>query len=245
MTGHQINSLVGDLVAMAQAMERLPQVEAELANANHAIALLESDKQSLWDDLEQSKKYNASLEQKVHDAEVAKDAAETMFLEADDRTARALDFVKAQFGAAGSLIQALEPPRVEPVVEQTVREEIILSEVKPIQTDSIGREIDPDWKQDKAETSLLLPQGQSEPDPTSVEHSNTDTLTEQSLTSDASQAPSPSWADPSTPKPQPYDGIRYQDWPKYVSLLDWIEGGGTESGYYYGREWDCPTSKEA
>ena len=38
MTGHQINSLVGDLVAMAQAMERLPQVEADLANAkDHSV----------------------------------------------------------------------------------------------------------------------------------------------------------------------------------------------------------------
>lgn len=114
MTGHQINSLVGDLVAMAQAMERLPQVEARVSELEGILTSKDSAFNGLLADFNQAKDYAASLEQKVRDLEVARDAAETMFLEADDRTMRAVEFIKAQFGAAGSLIQALEPPKPQP-----------------------------------------------------------------------------------------------------------------------------------
>lgn len=167
MTGHQINSLVGDLVAMAQAMEQLPKVQQDL----HLMRMNLDDVLQIVQDRELSiiglKSEIELLHTKLREAEVAKDAAETMFLEADDRTSRALDFVKTMFGSARSLIQALEPSRAEPTVEDHEAEtlaakpyewpEPILSEVKPIAAD---------WEQDKAETSTLPPQGQSEPDPT-------------------------------------------------------------------------------
>lgn len=114
MSPHAANSLVHDLVQMAQAMEQLPQVQAQLDRVNgdleHAFATIQRLELKLLDRANQIDTLNASLRA----AEVAKDAAETMFLEADERTQRALDFIKATFGNAGSLIQALEPPKPEP-----------------------------------------------------------------------------------------------------------------------------------
>ena len=85
MTGHQINSLVGDLVAMAQAMERLPHVEAELYKANTAIEDYAKQVQRLELKLLDKATEIDKLHSDIRALEVAKDSAETMFLEADDR----------------------------------------------------------------------------------------------------------------------------------------------------------------
>lgn len=114
-----VHNFVHDLVAMAQAMEQLPQVQADLQTlrneVNHAYDTIQRLELKLLDRTDEIDKLNAT----IRELEVAKDAAETMFLEADDRTLRALEFIKTQFGAAGSLIQALEPAKLqpEPIVE--------------------------------------------------------------------------------------------------------------------------------
>lgn len=270
MSPHAVNSFVSDLVTMAQAMERLPQIEHELSAANAEVHDWKARYDLLALDLEQSRSYATKLEAAVHDAEVAKDAAETMFLQADDRTMRAVEFIKAQFGAAGSLIQALEPERAKPVAEETVREETLVhpldrqggwhneeiitpqvSEVKPIaanptasETHSFTHETAPV----SAETSTSVgsghlgsidpPQGQSEPDPTAGKET-TSHRTESSGSGVQSETDTissvPNWAAPAAPdtKPQPYAGLSYQDYPRYVSYNDWIDGGGTSDTYYY------------
>lgn len=118
MTGHQINSLVGDLVAMAQAMERLPQVEAELATAKQHIDAFMLEKIQHSADLSQSRDYAASLEAKVHDLEVARDDAELRFLEADEKLSkfnRAFeDVVKFTKGAYDDVEPLVLPKPIEP-----------------------------------------------------------------------------------------------------------------------------------
>lgn len=165
MTGHQINSLVGDLVAMAQAMERLPLVEAELSKAHADIETYANKAMSIALDLEQSKTYAATLEQKVRDTEAARDDAELRFLEAEDRTEKALAFVRTMFGNAGSLIQALEPPKPEPVPG-----------VQPAPVEHTASGWNPNVEQ--------APQGQGAMDPTSalIQASNIEAQ------------PQPSWA---------------------------------------------------
>lgn len=118
MSPHAINSLVSDLVAMAQATERLPIAEQELSEARQEITAKYDTIQRLELKLIDRAAEIDTLHRSIRELEVAKDAAETMFLEADDRTSRALDFVKATFGTAGALIQALEPQRPEPVTER-------------------------------------------------------------------------------------------------------------------------------
>jgi len=125
MTGHQINSLVGDLVAMAQAMERLPQCEHELKQAHSDINGYLATIQRLELKLIERANEIDTLNAKARSLEVERDEAQFHTLEADERTSRALDFIKATFGNAGSLIQALEPPTPpQPVTEQPKQAEL-------------------------------------------------------------------------------------------------------------------------
>lgn len=117
MSPNNPNDFIGSLVEMAKAYETLPQVQADLANAkDQEQILLERIQDGQLTVLNLKAEIDRHLET-IRGLEVAKDAAETMFLEADDRTSRALAFVKATFGNAGALIQALEPPRPQPTPE--------------------------------------------------------------------------------------------------------------------------------
>lgn len=103
-------NFVSDLVAMAKAFEELPQVKAELEDAKHHFS---EASQRIIEREESILKLKAELEAS-HEArrkvEAERDDAELRFLEADERTSRALDFIKTTFGSAGSVIQSLEPP---------------------------------------------------------------------------------------------------------------------------------------
>lgn len=230
MTGHQINSLVGDLVAMAQAMERLPQVEAECRMRDETITAMRKNLEELDADLEQARSYAASLEQKVRDAEVAKDQAETMFLEADERTSRALDFIKATFGNAGSLIQALEPVKEVPVpLEHTLSS-------GHMEAGSSGQSMAGSTALNEISHFEAGVQGQSEaplPDvPLTTDHSAPLPVP----SADAAHGSNDSWAGPAStdtppaPKP-PFSGVNYIDVKGWHSREDWLAGGGTNESY--------------
>jgi hypothetical protein len=255
MSPHAVNNFVSDLVLMAQAMERLPQVEAELAEWQRMAAARTDEIVRLQADIDQGKAYASSLEQKVHDLEVAKDAAETMFLEADDRTARALDFVKTMFGSAGSLIQALEPvkPQPEPAAGTSIHDtssgHVLVSAPTPIPADSpalVGGEGAKPWHGDLEADAKDYheAQGQSAADPTTTtlhqepSYPNAGGGTTGVALEPQTEASTSSWASPTPPdtKPQPYAGKNYYEWPVYVSLADWLEGGGTDKDYWHRRE---------
>lgn len=242
MSPHAVNNFVSDLVLMAQAMEKLPQVEQSLRIANEFLEMERETVKARDADIAQAKAYASTLEQRLHDAEVAKDAAETMFLEADERTSRALDFVKTVFGSAGSLIQALEPPRTtEPVVEQTVQNEghgapiagngngdpqpePIISEVKPIENPlSLSQEHSN--VSASVDNGITTAQGQSEPDPT-IAPTPTSNISDTPV-SDASTVES------GLTNSGPYAGKRYFDIPTYVPLDAWLDGGGTKANYHW------------
>lgn len=105
------NDFIGSLVEMAEAYRELPKVQAErnelLEQLNQYSATIQRLELKL---LERSNEI-ALLHSRIRELEVSRDEAQFHALEADDRTARALDFIKATFGNAGTLIQALEPPR--------------------------------------------------------------------------------------------------------------------------------------
>lgn len=229
MSPHAANSLVHDLVQMAQAMEQLPIVQAELAEWQRMASSRTDEIIRLNADLAQSRTYAATLEQRVHDLEVARDDAELSFLEADERTSRALDFVKALFGNAGALIQALEPPKAaapqadSPKVDMTeLGLEVALG--YPSEAPPVAAQLDSHPVGEGTVSTDPIVSLSSQPSPAhaapigDVEH-----------TTDASQQTSAEEA----PPVGPYHGKYYIDVPNFLTLSEWLAGGGTEFDYHY------------
>jgi hypothetical protein len=156
-----VNDLASSFVQMAKAYEDLPGVQQELANALKANA-------DLLDVVQQKElriiDLKNSLDEKlatIRSLEVARDDAEFRFLEADERTARALDFVKTTFGTAGSLIQALEPAKPEPTPEPVPEPQAVTTEPEPVKPE-------PYFGDHSMPYAHISPPGQSEPLPTAA-----------------------------------------------------------------------------
>jgi hypothetical protein len=225
MTGHQINSLVGDLVAMAQAMEKLPLVEAALDEArielDHKVSTIQRLELKLMDRAGEIDKLNAS----IRELEVAKDVAETMFLEADDRTARALDFVKTMFGSAGSLIQALEPvkaqpePEAKPVWHGDLPKDEPVPEGQHVEGQSdrpfVGHSDNEGMSQSKPIDNTSA-EGQSAADPTAlampIDNGNNVQSSGANTTETVSQPETTSYLGDSDPEPTPKWSADWWDW---------------------------------
>jgi len=131
MSPNNPGNFVNDLVEMAKAFEALPKVTADLEDARKEIAGLANTVARLEAKLLDRANEINGLQSTVRSREVERDDAQFHALEADDRTSRALDFIKATFGNAGTLIQALEPPRQEPVNLEPVRPAEVTSTPEP------------------------------------------------------------------------------------------------------------------
>ncbi len=202
MSPHAVNNFVQDLVEMAKAMEDLPKVQEELTATQACLneRSMQLEKRELH--ILELKAEIEAKNQALRELEVAKDQAETMFLEADDRTARALEFVKTMFGSAGSLIQALEPPKpTEPPQVAPVVQPLVDTAPFPLH--------------DASEPPV--PEVTALPDPTP--HVNTVAEPQTVTATDTSSSPGP------------YSGRRYVDVPGWISRDDWLAGGGTQEDY--------------
>ena len=209
MSPHAANSLITDLVEMAKASERLPIAELELSEARQDLHSKGDHIQRLELRAHEYKAEIEALHAAIRDLEVARDDAELRFLEADERTASALAFVRTVFGNAGSLIQALDPPRaVEPVV-------VVQSSPLP-DAPLTPSSNEPVNEPQEAPVSPIGSQGQSDTTPM-----------EPSSASDGEQTIGPA----SDPSPGPYANKRYIDHPGWVSRSDWLAGGGTDESY--------------
>jgi hypothetical protein len=236
MSPHAANSLVHDLVQMAQAMEQLPQVREELDTAKGLIDTQAETIQRLEMKLMDRNGEIDNLHHRIRDLEVARDDAELRFLEAEERTTKALAFIRTMFGNAGSLIQDLDPPRVaEPVVQPQAEpqptQEPVSVQSDPTTHAQSGSERSEQTSATSSASEVVTsatepqPSGQSEPDPIA---STTQEYAATPHTADhETDAPSSS--------PGPYHNRRYIEVPMYVSLDNWIAGGGTEENYYASR----------
>lgn len=222
MSPHAANSLVHDLVQMAQAMEQLPQVREELAHAVNQLDGAHEHIQRLELKLIDRKVEADELHAQIKQLEVARDDAELRFLEADDRTEKALAFVRTTFGNAGALIQALDPkPSSEPEPKPVWHGDL----PKDVAGAAVRVEPDPQAHTPPADPNaeiIKAAEGQSEPGPTASE-TTTPSETASLDTVQASDVPMPSAG--------PYSGKRYYDHSFYVSLVGWLAGGGTQEDY--------------
>jgi len=116
---NDVTNFAASLVEMAKAMERVPELERQLANEIDLSTKELLRNSDLQVSLEASRRYAASLEQRCHDLEVSRDAAELRFLEADDVVSTIKSVLRRTMEDADSALKAIEPV-VEPTpVEQS------------------------------------------------------------------------------------------------------------------------------
>lgn len=108
------NNFVHELVVMAKAMEELPQVKAELdtARADNQLYLITIQRLELKL-VDRANEIDA-LRQELRQVEAARDEAVLAFLEADDRTGKAMAFVRSLATNAQNLLDAALPANPEP-----------------------------------------------------------------------------------------------------------------------------------
>lgn len=246
-----VGNFVHDLVEMAKAMEELPQVRRDLQHAQdlvdqqgHVIASREETILKLKQEIE-------ALNEKVRQSEVARDSAETMFLETDDKLAAFRRLVEAFGKDTQSLIAAQEPPKPEPIKpEQDLNAHAVTGEIDyhDLSQGGDGKVYGGPQRDESAAPPTSAPpaptgtgtenvalsseQGQSAADPTSA---NTMGGQDTVPANTASQGAVSTQTEPAHSEPvrlQPYAGKRYSEHPTYVNYQDWIAGGGIDYDYY-------------
>ncbi len=208
MSPHALNSLVHDLVEMAKATERLPELEVVLESKNKTIDTQADIIQRLeLQEIDRKTEIDA-LHANIRNLEVSRDDAELRFLEVEDKLANVVAMARASQVSLGQMLGLIDPPKAQepapavPVVEAQGQNAPYWSE--PVDIIAGQSEVDPS----------ALPQQASYQPVTSI---HVDTQEGVNTPSESTHGP--------------YFGKRYHDYPSYVSRFHWIEGGGTEADY--------------
>lgn len=228
MTNHQVNDLAHSFVAMATAFERLPQVEHDLKEANE---FLEMERDTVRDRELKIMELEAEIDkhlETIRSLEVAKDAAETMFLELDEQTTLAVNLVRDAQNALGFAVTKLAPPKPQPVEPPQVASTGTTgeSEAHPTSAQSVtahdgaaGQSSASAFgEQSHSDHAPPVPEVAASPDPTT-----TTTFSEHSSSVQDDTR--------SFDNPGPYTNQLYFHVPGWMSREDWIAGGGTQENY--------------
>jgi len=206
-----INSFVGDLVAMAQAMEELPKAQAMIEDLRRQLDEAQRHNQGLEQNI---LGYKADIDHWKDQAKILtdqRDNAELRVLEMEDRNNAVSRFLGSFLSDANSLRNVIDPPKPEPTVQaSSIPDEPPSAEVAVMdQVQSSGEHSTP--SSDHAYGVQETP---------AVGHQ-----------SEHPSAPIP--VDPPAQASGKYSGLMYQDYPSWVSRQDWIAGGGTDETYDY------------
>jgi hypothetical protein len=120
MTGDHITGFASELVQMAQAMARVPQLERDLNDANTQVEAYAKQVQRLEMKLMDRASEIETLKAAKTAAEVERDTAEHMFLEADDAKGtlvRVLDSLGKDILGALQAAMPIAKPTAEPVIQ--------------------------------------------------------------------------------------------------------------------------------
>ena len=200
-----VGNFVADLVEMAKATEELPGVRQELAAVR---AELEAARSTIADREASILSLKSEIEAKsaaIHSAEVARDDTELRFLEIDDRMLKLEQSFQTALEAMDATDKLIQSYKPVPNPEPQ-------PEAKPIPVEEAPY--------------YSAPLGQSASDPTSA-HTPDSSPTTQECNGTVQTV------ERSSTDPQPYAGLRYHDYPSYVSYSNWIAGGGTDADYHW------------
>lgn len=244
-----VGNFVADLVEMAKATERLPQVEAELAEVKaHAVDLAQTVQNrelrimALNDEI-------AALQTQLRNAEVSRDDAELRFLEADDKLARVLNLVRGMGETLGQVIVTAEPERQpEPVVYQAPPSNWGQSAADPTANSTSDHSVPSVQTPDTATISTIqtdpAPEVAAPTDPTvsSVTGDGPSPDSAAAMTNAETPADATSQEQSSTAPgegdfpihPQPYAGKNWSELPldeRPYTKEHWLSGGGSVEGW--------------
>jgi hypothetical protein len=238
MSPHTVNNFVSDLVLMAQAVEKLPQVEAELEASRSDNAKANEYIMSLKADLEQARTYAATLEQKVRETEASRDDAELRFLELDEKAHKILGDLASVITLAKAAELELSPPKPEPMPEPNI-EPIPLPDQSASNPTSIGSTVESNAAPVDTNQSTAAPTepGVYTAEPVEVPKSDVNPFVAASGTdaSTAGAVPTESASPQQTTEPSPnstrFASKLYYDHPHFLTREEWLAGGGSEHSY--------------
>jgi septal ring factor EnvC (AmiA/AmiB activator) len=264
-TQQHVSSLVSDLVEMAEATRKLPELQRSLEEFERKsredgerIARLEQK-------LMEAAAREDELKAKLRSVEAERDDAGFRQLEAEDKLADLRRTIENSFAAMGQSLAAVNGDGKDQSVRMSaieVQEFAEHREEKRRKVEEAKRQAEEAVRQAeeakrKAEEEA---QRQAEAQPVEASQNPTQPSSDGSSnggTSAIEHHEAPEVASPSDPTPAPtqepvnsttatsqvgasepqrrgkYHGIKYSDWPYYVSLEGWLAGGGTEEDYHW------------
>src|SRR5229473_7320595 len=110
-------SFVHDLVAMATAADKVPQLEEQISELRKALDAQTASNWELEAKIIDHTNAHSETKARLHNAEVARDDAERLFLEADDAKLAAVRAMRYVIGEAETFIKAVTPVEAKPSYE--------------------------------------------------------------------------------------------------------------------------------
>src|SRR5229473_6706138 len=110
-------SFVHDLVAMATAADKVPQLEEQISELRKALDAQTASNWELEAKIIDHTNAHSETKARLHNAEVARDDAERLFLEADDAKLAAVRAMRIVIGEAEAFIKAVTPVETKPSYE--------------------------------------------------------------------------------------------------------------------------------
>jgi chromosome segregation ATPase len=216
MSPHAANSLVADLVEMAKAHERLPEVMEELATLRQQLDDNSTTIQRLEGKLLDRANEINDLRSQLRSVEVARDDAEYRFLESDEKVGQIAKAFKAALSAVVDTEKLIEDvtKKPEPLIEQPIEQTLIQPEVQSTDEQPVG--------QSESHPTVSEPQSETGSNVQSISVSISENASQPLMTEHSSES-----------ERGPYSNLDYQDIPRYIPLTEWLDGGGTEEAYWY------------
>lgn len=223
-----VGNFVHDLVEMAKATERLPEIEAEVRDLTARNEALQKHNQGLEENI---LTYKSEIDRHlatIRDLEVARDDAEFRFLELDEKCGKL--HTKALDLQAGieDLVKGLNETMPQPEPEAPARPLASASSEQPRPKD--GSKDGGDWANGDNHHPKTASSGQSETLPTASSPDGSGSQPKIAPFDNVEKQESASTATEALP---PYTNKFYIDVPGYISRANWLEGGGTDESYDY------------
>lgn len=218
-----VDEMITQLAAGRDAIAKVPNLEARIRDLEHTNENYRTSVQRLEENIIGYKREIEAKSSTIRSLEVERDDAGFRELEAQDRLTTLLRALETVSGSLAGAVASATPKPVEDVsVAQPQAGEASAS--TPQEAPAAGQSAShPPQAVSEAQPQPIAPSGSTE----GGDGAQTATV--------PSISPSTHSGETSSVQPEPsagpYVGKKYWNHPSYVSLANWLEGGGTEESY--------------